>query len=842
MTNKFRGLDLVPGNVEARDHIPVGATLDKGIALHMSPRDIQLNQSPDLDGVRVDQGGLRQDHGLVTLGTAAAVTVLSLGEHRFVLTDLSIFSRIFRLFRQADTFIRIESWDDVAWNVEYDADNWVVDPVLLSYKSFFGAAYFADGSRVFKWVQVTSTVPQSDEFTAANALVAVNDTVSAVIIPAAAAGGSYDVHYSLTISGPCQAGSSVVVAVLDDAAVEIAEISHPIPADSSTSRVYTLAHEIATVLDTIASGEDLTLQLKAITAVATVRQYDMSIAMFDSQYTKIEAREAVNDQYTFSNFDIEYIGGGSEPGVNLEFYYDTGAGWVLWDDSISYTEASSFGATNILNQFGLGAGDDFRVFIPVADQGNYIFSFTPVISWNESFIEEVSVHGFNLATDGDASQGVTYQTEGTPVNEVLEIDVDPSPTPTVDSIATSGGVNTLTDTTLSETVNVHADSYLTIDGGTGIGQIRRIQSNTATVFTLDEDWGTNPDATSTYTVHVPVLVNARFLGIFDDRLIVLRLGGDPQTIGWSRSGLPEDHVGAGSSAGLILPSDSDPIDELMGFGRISSNVGALFRRRSIMRVTPTGLNAQALGFRKWLEELGTESPFSLAEVVGGIIFLGSDRQAYYLTDSGPVPISEFIQDELAKTIGDLGVVEGVYDQSSQNYLMAVPGLAGSNTAVTWIFDFARFLATQETIWFKRVEVMNRLAFVAGTDLIFAGSDNNVREYDKTAYCGGQWISPMLNRMDTEKEFDLATVTIRYEALAATTIVIEGSGDGGNTWVAGRKATVSLAATNGEERRAVQSFEVSGYDTRFRITYPTDTLVTIKKWQVDLVERGDDRSE
>ena len=224
------------------------------------------------------------------------------------------------------------------------------------------------------------------------------------------------------------------------------------------------------------------------------------------------------------------------------------------------------------------------------------------------------------------------------------------------------------------------------------------------------------------------------------------------------------------------------------------------------------------------------------------MFLGNDRQVYFLSDTGLQPLSQSIQDELEATVGDLEVVEGEYDPSSQNFFLAVPDLSGSNTAVGWIFDFGRWRATGEVIWFRRTEVMNRMAIVESNNLIFAGADRIIREFNLAGFAGGYWISPMLNRADREAEFDLAKVILRYEASAATSIVIEGSGDGGVTWVAGRDTTVSLTPTTSELNRATQSFEVSGRDTRFRITFPTDAKVIVRSWQAELVQRSEFRSE
>ena len=67
--------------------------------------------------------------------------------------------------------------------------------------------------------------------------------------------------------------------------------------------------------------------------------------------------------------------------------------------------------------------------------------------------------------------------------------------------ATSGGDNTLTDSAASFGTNSElVDYYVWIYGGTGIDQIRKITSHTDTELTVEEDWDTNPDSTSTYRI------------------------------------------------------------------------------------------------------------------------------------------------------------------------------------------------------------------------------------------------------------------------------------------------------------------------------------------------------
>jgi hypothetical protein len=66
--------------------------------------------------------------------------------------------------------------------------------------------------------------------------------------------------------------------------------------------------------------------------------------------------------------------------------------------------------------------------------------------------------------------------------------------------ANSGTGNSLTKTSAGWTVNGFADMVVWIDGGTGVGQYRKISSNTADTLTVSDNWDTNPDNTSTYKV------------------------------------------------------------------------------------------------------------------------------------------------------------------------------------------------------------------------------------------------------------------------------------------------------------------------------------------------------
>jgi len=66
--------------------------------------------------------------------------------------------------------------------------------------------------------------------------------------------------------------------------------------------------------------------------------------------------------------------------------------------------------------------------------------------------------------------------------------------------ATSGAASTLTDSGKAWKVDRFKGGFIQITGGTGVGQRRRIASNTATAITVTRAWATNPGATSTYVI------------------------------------------------------------------------------------------------------------------------------------------------------------------------------------------------------------------------------------------------------------------------------------------------------------------------------------------------------
>jgi hypothetical protein len=81
--------------------------------------------------------------------------------------------------------------------------------------------------------------------------------------------------------------------------------------------------------------------------------------------------------------------------------------------------------------------------------------------------------------------------------------------------ASAGGATSLTDSTMTWTVNTYVGDFLVITAGTGVGQVRRITSNTATVLTV-ATWTTNPSTDSTYTLYEGDLHYSPLIFVGDD--------------------------------------------------------------------------------------------------------------------------------------------------------------------------------------------------------------------------------------------------------------------------------------------------------------------------------------
>ena len=595
--NKYRGipLEIVVARA-ARDAEPLDLRLDEGIILNIDPQSISPRGSPELDLVRIEQGALKGDWSTTQLGSGAPATILAQGEHRFIQVSTGELVEVhFRLYKTVLGFARIESYDEAtdSWVEEVTGD-FEINEVFLSWISYFDAVFFADGDRVFKWDRSELEQDEGNDFPTLNELRFEGDITDVTVTPAGGTADAYTVHFELTVTGPSEEPGTVKFDVLHEGEV-VGTRTVLIPANSATDRVIAFDHLTIDFIKEILNTEVVTLRLTEVVGTEIPKViYTDDPPDTTIDFAKDADERAFDGNYTFHFYTINNEGGGPQ---NLDFYVDYGSGFVLV--ASEEFDIGSFSKTINISDDIVG----FQIDIPAGGGRSFQDPTGELnrVEWNE--IYGVSAHGFNLATDLDITNGITYNTTGDPQNVLVLVYED-----------------------LSLGAEVLVGRYLG-------------------------------------------------LGTFANRLILLRKDGDPQKVAICVNEDPTDWLGEGSDE-TILTSRSDPVDELMAFAPLTANTGALFRKKSIMRVVQTGNVTLPLAYFHWIENIGTESPFSVVIVPGGVCFFGYDKHAYFLAEGmqQPLQLDAHVHEEWELIVPDDGLenVEAYYDPFSTEYVLILP--------------------------------------------------------------------------------------------------------------------------------------------------------------------------
>jgi hypothetical protein len=127
-------------------------------------------------------------------------------------------------------------------------------------------------------------------------------------------------------------------------------------------------------------------------------------------------------------------------------------------------------------------------------------------------------------------------------------------------------------------------------------------------------------------------------------------------------------------------------------------------------------------------------------------------------------------------------------------------------------------------------------------LLFVDTTNQVQVFDESEKLGdgvafdGHWTTATLNRGEKAyEEFTLIAFRLYYSAEDDTTVTLNVSGDGGNTWSETKQ--LSISGTQNEIRRAAKGFNTTGYDLRVQIVFDTEVLVKIFGFRPTLVPAG-----
>lgn len=110
-------------------------------------------------------------------------------------------------------------------------------------------------------------------------------------------------------------------------------------------------------------------------------------------------------------------------------------------------------------------------------------------------------------------------------------------------------------------------------------------------------------------------------------------------------------------------------------------------------------------------------------------------------------------------------------------------------------------------------------------------ENTRLEFDRNFMA--HWVSPSLS--PGNEDTTLRTLGFQYSAEKDTFFEVDVSGDGGNNWPETRRYDVT--ATDKQIRRIRLAFNVTGYDLRFRIKFPTEDVIKIYSYYPSLVKRG-----
>lgn len=318
---------------------------------------------------------------------------------------------------------------------------------------------------------------------------------------------------------------------------------------------------------------------------------------------------------------------------------------------------------------------------------------------------------------------------------------------------------------------------------------------------------------------------AHYIAPFGQRLVAARIktGGsfDPYKIQWSADGNIQDWTNANNGAGSVIlePEGKTGASEFIkGLSALEVAL-AVYRERSIVLGTRTGIGSQPFRWATVVFGLGTDSPYSIANggMTIGDFFLGNDLNVYLFDGrQPPKPIGNPIYKLLRAQITDVANVVGVMDRRLGEYWLRItPNMA-------WVFNVREFLLDGKLSWRRRTLAnYNTVSFgqtkasadpvvnsvpdivdtvgdrvdefgitLSPTRLLFGDSVGGVSFMDEGINIGGVYETRQLGMRKSETL--VGRLWVEYSSEGGGVIEVSVSSDGGNTFTA--PIQLNLAAT------------------------------------------------
>jgi len=293
--------------------------------------------------------------------------------------------------------------------------------------------------------------------------------------------------------------------------------------------------------------------------------------------------------------------------------------------------------------------------------------------------------------------------------------------------ATAGAATTLTDANKAWGVNDFAKQTIIITGGTGAGQSKTINSNTATVVTVSSAWTVNPDSTSTYTI----------------------------------------------STGNFIDIDENDGDKITGLAKWQDLL-VIFKERSIYQLSFDASNLPVIS--TIIKGRGCVSHRSIDNVENDVFFLS--REGVYVLGNEPNYFNTIRTNELSSRIHEelANIAKDNYDKCAgifwdSKYILSVPITGSANNAM-FTYDrrhqaWSKWTGLSANCWTIYIDPDNVDHLYFGDDSIGKVKEISGVSTDDGAAISARWKSKVFDLENFDRRKRWYDVTFLFRSIVGT---------------------------------------------------------------------------